>query len=802
MKTKTINILTVLLFLPVLLFSQISDRLTIELKDIQFQKTANNNDNIEWETNNTTTEIGSPKLPVYEVTYVLPVDAKVTEIKFTHKERKLLKQGVNIAPVEEQIPTSNEQSDDTSQQKSNVYDSDSPYPNILYEIKEDGFMQGYHIIILRIYPYQYIPKSKILYYYPNLEYTINYDTKSNADIVKSLTQSEHRAELCKSYIKSLVKNPQDVERFGSNVQNITKNNKVSQKSGAPQRVKSLSILDEITPDYIIITNNALKPTFQTLADWKTKKGIFTIIKTVEEIGQLYKGSDLPEKIRNYLIDCKNKWGDGLFILLGGDLSIVPARFVVGCSDSLTYPTDKYYSTSDYWNYSNNIFQGSTTTLTINFTGRIPVSNTLELNNYINKLISYEHATQISDLSYYKKILIADAFMLRCPDLDYRSVNGKKSLRDYRDNYLSPLNLNSWLMFDDYNCTRTDKFYYDGNSPICCNDGYLSVTCPGGTCITGDDEFSRDNFIAALNSGGNSGYGKFHIIYHMDHSGPMGMGTSGKDKGESIRVTDFDGLTNGSYYQIMMSGGCHPANFAYDCMGKHYITNQNKGGVAFIGNTDVGYADECYQFRDFCNALYKTGGVSDNSIYDIGSIFQYTAKNTTTSNWRLHLLGDPEMQVWTGVPTDLTVTPNPTVVTLGSQTVDITISGLSSVSKATICLWKGDEIYISHTVSGNGTYSIPFTANSAGTIYVTVTAHNFKPYEGTITVNQTTAPNLSVSTVDFGDGITQGLGYGNANGQNDAGETINLILGIKNTGVNTANNVTATLSSSSPFISVT
>ena len=70
MKTKTINILTVLLFLPVLLFSQISDRLTIELKDIQFQKTANNNDNIEWETNNTTTEIGSPKLPVYEVTYV------------------------------------------------------------------------------------------------------------------------------------------------------------------------------------------------------------------------------------------------------------------------------------------------------------------------------------------------------------------------------------------------------------------------------------------------------------------------------------------------------------------------------------------------------------------------------------------------------------------------------------------------------------------------------------------------------------------------------------------------------------
>lgn len=153
MKTTTINILVVLLFMPVLLFSQISDKLIIELTDIQFQKTGDDNDNINWKTNNVTTETGAPKLPVYEVTYVLPVDAKVSDIKFTRKERKLLKQNVNITPVEKQIPTSAEQQDDITQQKSNVYDLDSPYPNILYEIKEDGFMQGYHIIILRIYPY-------------------------------------------------------------------------------------------------------------------------------------------------------------------------------------------------------------------------------------------------------------------------------------------------------------------------------------------------------------------------------------------------------------------------------------------------------------------------------------------------------------------------------------------------------------------------------------------------------------------------------------------------------------------------
>ena len=36
---------------------------------------------------------------------------------------------------------------------------------------------------------------------------------------------------------------------------------------------STSAIDVLVPDYIIITNNALKPIFQQLADWKTKKNI-------------------------------------------------------------------------------------------------------------------------------------------------------------------------------------------------------------------------------------------------------------------------------------------------------------------------------------------------------------------------------------------------------------------------------------------------------------------------------------------------------------------------------------------------
>lgn len=533
MKIIKINILLILLFLPTLLFSQISDKLTIELSDIKFQNKGDGSENMEWKSYNTTSETGSPKLPVYDVSYVLPVDAKVTGIQFTYNERQLLKQGVDIAPVEPQIPTNDEQSDNLTQQKSSVYDLDNPYPNVLYEIKEDGFLQGYHIITLRIYPFQYTPKSQILYYYPKLEYTINYVIGANPEVVKPLMQSEYRAKLCKSYIESFVKNPQDVVRFGSSVQNATKSNMILQRSTTLKSLSSLSGLGKTTPDYIIITNNALKPAFQRLADWKTKKGIFTIIKTVEEIGQSYYGCDLTEKIRNYLIDSKTKWGEGLFVLLGGDLSVVPARFVNGISgDKLFYPTDKYYSTSNYWSYTNNVFTGSNTNLAINVAGRIPVGNSEELNSYIDKLIAYEHAGQISNLSYYKNILVSDAFMLRCPTFNYRDDNGKSKLKSYRDNYLSPSNLNTWLMFDDSNCSGSLYNYSEG--VFGCKDGESNVHIPEGPCVTGDEEFSKNNFISALNNGGNSGLDRFHIIYHMDHCNPTLMGTSSKDKGQYIR----------------------------------------------------------------------------------------------------------------------------------------------------------------------------------------------------------------------------------------------------------------------------
>lgn len=85
---------------------------------------------------------------------------------------------------------------------------------------------------------------------------------------------------------------------------------------------------------------------------------------------------------------------------------------------------------------------------------------------------------------------------------------------------------------------------------------------------------------------------------MDHSSAGSMGTSSKDKNESVSNWDIDNLHNGYYYNILMSGGCSPADITKDCIVEHFLTNSDGGAVAVFGNTDSGYSDEHKTFDIF------------------------------------------------------------------------------------------------------------------------------------------------------------------------------------------------------------
>ena len=417
---------------------------------------------------------------------------------------------------------------------------------------------------------------------------------------------------------------------------------------------------------------------------------------------------------------------------------------------------------------------------MNFLGRIPVSNTQELSTIMSKIIAYEKADNLGNLSYLKNNLYADAYLSISGGLLYDFYHS--DIKSYAVNV--PVHINNKYICDNANCTgSTGKYSLSGSQ------------CYSGPFNQGDIELNRNNFLSCLNTGANLVPGKFHFIYHIDHSGPPSLNTSSKDKGQNVRIDDIDNLSNGTSWQILFSGGCKPANFYYDCIGKHYLINPSGGGVVFIGNTDVGWIEEHPHLNNFLQSIYST------QRYDIASAFHKAMEfnltkysNTRNTRWRLHLLGDPEMQVWTNKPNPLTVTVNTPSIYCQTSAVSVTVSGLQNVNeKIRICLYKENEVFEVFEKYGNNTYTFPnIYPITAGNLHVTVTAHDYIPEERTIPVLANSTPHIYISNITINDDQPRG----NGDGQPDAGETIELEIELTNNGLAAASGVTAQFSCSS------
>jgi hypothetical protein len=120
--------------------------------------------------------------------------------------------------------------------------------------------------------------------------------------------------------------------------------------------------------------------------------------------------------------------------------------------------------------------------------------------------------------------------------------------------------------------------------------------------------------------------------------------------------------------------------------------------------------------------------------------RYVPEVSWTEYWalciyQLNLFGDPELEVWTDEPVSLTVV-HPTEISEVDSTFEVEVlDGSVPVEDARVCALKDTEIYdISHT-DVNGIASVIMRPGPAtvGTLLVTCTAHNYKPYEGIVHV---------------------------------------------------------------------
>ncbi|HWN82435.1 MAG TPA: C25 family cysteine peptidase, partial [Candidatus Udaeobacter sp.] len=157
--------------------------------------------------------------------------------------------------------------------------------------------------------------------------------------------------------------------------------------------------DGSSVEYVIVTSQAMASEFQRLADWKTQKGVQTVVRTVEWIDQTYpNGVDRAERIRFFLRDAYQNWGT-LFALLGGDTDVVPPRYAQMLIFNEKIPADYYYGCLDgNWNadgdarFAESISGGPSDLCDFLFevsVGRAPVSNVAQAQAFVDKVILYE-----------------------------------------------------------------------------------------------------------------------------------------------------------------------------------------------------------------------------------------------------------------------------------------------------------------------------------------------------------------------------------------------------------------------------
>lgn len=207
-------------------------------------------------------------------------------------------------------------------------------------------------------------------------------------------------------------------------------------------------------------------------------------------------------------------------------------------------------------------------------------------------------------------------------------------------------------------------------------------------------------------------------------------------------------------------------YADSCLTGAYDYPQESLSDMFLQNMAIGYIGSmrvCWYYRGLMSTSFAWGlgrwmsqdywdiFFSGSSSYRSGATLYDSKANYVTTfqgthsqaTWQTYhrknllsyaLFGDPEVDIFTNNPKTMTVT-YPTNANYNGNTEFRVMEGATPVSGATICLWDQDGSYYEvQTTNSSGYASFYVTATVPNTLNVTVTAHDYSPYESTIGVN--------------------------------------------------------------------
>lgn len=504
--------------------------------------------------------------------------------------------------------------------------------------------------------------------------------------------------------------------------------------------------------YVIVSDIAFQSAIQPLVTWKKKKGY---IVTEAYTNNAAVGTTTTS-IKNYLKSLYTGATATLpaptFVLFVGDVAQIPAYAgTTSGNPSADHVTDLYYCdwTGDY--------------LPECYYGRFSGTTAQEITNQVSKTVEYEKYL-MADPSFLNKMVV-----IAGQDPTYGPTHGDGQL-----NYL--------------------KNTYFTTPP------YTTYSYPYNVSGT-----SAADIIAKVNAG-------VSIANYSAH------GNWDCWDNPRFSVTDVASMNNAGKYPVMMGNCCLTNKFEQPaCFGEALLRGQNKGAIGYIGASNSTYWNEDYYFA--CgfksvtlNSPYSATGLGsfDRLFHTHGETYadQYittgqmvragnmavtqSAATYTKYYWEIyHLMGDPSLMPYLGVPTTMTPTYNG-ILPLNSSSITVT----TTVPYSYVAVSMGTTLLGATFANATGIAIVPLSGvTTPGTADVVVTAQNKQPFFGTLVVQTPTGPFVSMTSEAIVDAT------GNNNGLIDYSENAGFSITLKNLGVATANTVQAKLTTTSPYITM-
>jgi hypothetical protein len=519
-------------------------------------------------------------------------------------------------------------------------------------------------------------------------------------------------------------------------------------------------LDGPVVDMVIVTTDELAPVFQQLADYKTARGLATVVRTLSWIQATYPArEDLPATIRAFLSDAYSLWGAD-YALLGGDVDLLPVRMIFNSfypsGEGSTIPVDLYYGGLDGdWNadgdqvpgepYFNSYDPGDAADLAPELhVGRAPVRSAAEAGVFVAKILAHERdavGPHLAQVTFLSEVLFPSAYSPGTPiEIDGAAY--------------SEAIVNDVLAGKSVAITR----YYEA-SPL----------WPGSLPET------KTGVLAAMNSG-QCGY-----INHIGHGFFFDMSVGDR----TLALTDASALTNGPHAFILNNLNCASAAFDYHSIMERFMTNSHGGAVLAIGSSRAAFAQTAAYFqKSFYSAVFDAHQPRAGDAVDASRLVWLAAsQQNTVERWTqlaMAVLGDPSLQLWTSAPQTLAVTA-PAALPLGPSSVLVEVRrGGAALAGARVCLYKTGDVMAAGLTGADGTVALDVVPNSPGSLSLTVTAQDCYPSTGAVAVGGTGQPYLGLASLTLFDDGTHGSA-GNADGVPDAGEVIALLPVLRNGG---------------------